>query len=101
MDGAWMISFAISISIGIVMQSHNIRVISILREPHTQKWKELGSLSFCNSTILNNYAFLKFLFTKQYVDLEGPDFHRLCRRTKFFICSFFVSFMVSIVFFEF
>lgn len=101
MDGAFIIPLALSLFFGAAAQSHIGQVLKVLRVSHTQKWKELGSLSFYSSTVSNNFIFLKFLFTNQYMELEGADFHKLCCKTKFFLCSFFVSFVISIVFLNF
>jgi uncharacterized membrane protein YidH (DUF202 family) len=74
MDLAAMTAFFaavfILIILAVVILYLNYKLLSMLRQNHPQKWRELGSPSLIiNNSIQNNVAVLRFLKNKEYVSI--------------------------------
>jgi hypothetical protein len=49
-----------------------------LKRSHPKTWTDMGSPSFLNSSIKNNFLFLGFLFGRKYRILKDRKLNQLC-----------------------
>lgn len=72
-----------------------VYMFSYLRRAHPQTWTEIGSPSFLNNSVKNNFLFLGFIFRRRYCALGDEKLNRLCLLilVLFGVCSvMFVAF---------
>jgi hypothetical protein len=56
------------------------KVLSILRDRHVSKWRELGSPTLVkNNSPANSLAVLRFLWRREYAALSDRHLSRVCR----------------------
>lgn len=68
------ITFGIIVVAAIVGMILNYKFLSLLKERHFEKWKELGSPSLgTNNSIKNNAAILAFLKNKEYIKIGDAE----------------------------
>ena len=53
-------------------------MFSYLKRRHPQTWVAMGSPSFLNNSIKNNFQFLGFMFGRKYLALKDAKLNRLC-----------------------
>lgn len=53
-------------------------LFSYMKRMHPQAWAEIGSPSFLNNSIKNNFLFFGFLFRRKYYALGDEKLNRLC-----------------------
>jgi hypothetical protein len=71
----------------------------VLRRHHEQTWIALGRPSLVlNNTITNGFAVLRFLWRKDYLELDDPRLTRLCTFILFYQVGYVALFIVTIFF---
>ena len=75
MIDAIFIIFILSLFTGVYIQW---RAIQILKVQFTEKWESLGRPNIINNSASSLYKLHKFVWKKQYVEMNDPKFLKLC-----------------------
>ena len=82
---------------GIVL---NYKFLSLLKERHFEKWKELGSPSLAmNNSAGNNLAVLKFLKNREYIKLSDTKLTKIAQVLWNYGMLYLVFFVGAIILF--
>ena len=84
---------------GIVL---NYKFLSLLKERHFEKWKELGSPSLgMNNSIKNNVVILAFLKNKEYIKINDSELTKSAKILWNYSIFYLIFFVVVIILFTF
>jgi len=73
--------------------------LHLLRTRHEQTWIALGRPSLVlNNAIANGFAVLRFLWRKDFLELDDPSITRLCTFILLYQIGYLALFIVTIVF---
>ena len=53
-------------------------MFNYLKRMHPETWAQIGSPSFLNNSIKNNFLFIGFMFRRKYLTLGDPKLNQLC-----------------------
>ena len=74
-------------------------LLRLLRTRHEQTWFALGRPSlFCQNTVSNGFAILRFLWRKDYLELDDPQLTRLCTFLLVYQVAY-LTLLVALLFF--
>ena len=77
--------------------SHGL-LLSFLRKNHPEIWNGLGSPTlFINNSVKNNRLVLKFLWRKEYLQVDDTKLHRIASANHYFGIFYITFFIVSII----
>ena len=90
-----ILAFGISCVAGLALTAYLLRM---LRKRHEPTWTSLGSPSLVrNNTISNNMAVLRFLWSKEFLELDDPQLTRLCFFVMFYQVAYLILFLIVLI----